>query len=288
MQTISTGLALVLAVVAVAVAGYAVVQDRSGPVDLEERLDAIGERIARVEQAVAARETQAEEESGPTLVGRLPLAGMSAPGRTTPTPAAAPDLDVMDGAPVDTGDETQATQQIQALVDEAVDKKALEIHRMRDKKPSIDVFTETLQLTDDQRRTVEQEVLRGQREIQTILEMPAADGTVFMDEFVEVLAEGIAHPGQRSGRGMKLFGRLLSENVPGTEETYATQVESVKSSVRATFRRDWTKEQYARFEAWEMDPTEIKEIEYSPWKTVERRVIDRARALGAEIPDHDE
>ncbi|MFV1958450.1 MAG: hypothetical protein ACC662_03450, partial [Planctomycetota bacterium] len=192
------------------------------------------------------------------------------------------------GAAGDGGAAPEGTEQIREMVDEAVARKAAQLRRMRDKKPPIAVFAKTLGLDGGQREVVEQEVLRGQREIQAILEIPAADGTYFLDELVEVLADGLARPGQNPGRGMKLFGRLLAEEIPGTSETYAERVEAVKKSVRDTFRRDLTQEQYALFEAWEMDPTEIKGIEGSPWKDLERRVIERARDLGATLPEDDE
>ncbi len=156
---------------------------------------------------------------------------------------------------------------------------------MRDKKPSIDVFAKTLDLTDVQRQDVEREVLRAQHDIAGILQVPMADGTQALEELVEVMADSLARPGKDPGRATRLFGRLMAENVPGSNETYAARVEAVKAELRASFRRNWTAKQYATFEAWQMDPTEVKGIENSPWKGLEARVIERARALGAKLPE---
>ncbi len=282
MQTKVTGIALALSFSALAVAAYAITRGHSDPSAFEGRLDTLDARLARMEQAAAARERETEDE--PTLVGLGLGPRGSAPRRadgTADTMAAA----TADPAAVSSGGE--AEEQIREMIDEAVEKKAAQIQHMQNKKPPIDLFAKTLELTSAQRQAVEREAVRGQREIQAILEIPASDGTNFLDELVEVMADGMAHPGENPGRGMKLFGRLMSEEIPGSSDTYAARVELVKNTVRETFRREMTKEQYAVFEAWQMDPTEIQGIETSPWKDVERRVIERAKELGAEIPGDD-
>lgn len=37
--------------------------------------------------------------------------------------------------------------------------------------------------------------------------------------------------------------------------------------------------------AEQMDPTEVQDVEGSPWKQLEGRIKERARDLGADIPD---
>lgn len=84
---------------------------------------------------------------------------------------------------------------------------------------------------------------------------------------------------------MKWFGRVMTEVVPGTSETYAQRAEAAKTRLRDAMRRELSEDQYALFEQWQMDPSEVEEVPGSPWKDVERRVIDRARELGAEIDE---
>lgn len=293
MSTNIVSLALVLSVVAVGVAGYAVLQERPASTGLEVRLHTLEEQFARLEAAEAQRDYERRTLDGPALATRAPQVAESVPaGLETPLVADAGERGGADtaagtasGTPTDLA---RPSDEIQELVDAAVAKKAAEIQVMRDKKPHIDVFAKTLELTELQRAAAEQDIVRSQQEIKAILETPAEDGTNFMDELVEIMARGIAEPGQNPGRGMKLFGRLMAEKVPGTDETYAMRAESVKASLRETFKRNWNEKQYATFHAWQMDPTEVKDIPGSPWKEVEGRVIERAKELGAEIPGDDD
>lgn len=274
-------LALVVSLLAVGAAGYVFLQEREGPLDVETRIQTLETQIARLESALEDR----EEADRPTLLGPSvrrdqprQIEALDAPDAPGDAPS-----DPTEGAlaePI-----SSSVEALRELVDEAVDRKAIELRTMENKKPSIDVFANTLELTDTQRQAAEQEIVRSQGEIKAILETPAQDGTYFMDELVEVLADGVANPGKNPGRGMKLFGRLLTENVPGSNETYAVRTEAVKQRLRETFKRNWTPEQFTRFHEWKMDPTEVRDIPGSPYKEIETRVIERARDLGADIPE---
>ena len=276
------GLATGLAVAALGVGGYALFHVRSQPDDVDVRVERLEVRLARIEDALARRPLP----GGETLEGaRAPSGGPEL--LTTPAPAdapteqdAAPSAARADGVPSE-----ETAEALQALVDQAVEKKATQLQQMRNKKPPIDAFAKTLELTDEQRRSVEREVRRGQREIAEILETPTDDGTVLMDDLVETLALGIAKSAEAGPRWAKFIGRVMAEKVPGTDETYGARIEAVKGTVRAAFKRDWSAKQYAAFEAWQMDPTEIQGIEGSAYKRVEARVMARAKQLGAELPD---
>jgi len=277
-------LALILSVVAIGVAGYALVQERADPHELEARLTAIEDQVARVEDMLRERGTPAER--APSLMG---LGMRSEGGDSGDSASRAGDEPVVDRDDTHGGTPGESfsggtPEELTALVEAAVAKKAAEMQVMRDKKPSLDTFAKTLELSDAQRQAAAQNVVRAQRAIQGVLEIPAEDGTRFLEELVETMAHGMAHPGQDPGRGRRLYGRLLSEKIPGSDETYAARVESVKTALRESFRRDWTPRQYATFEAWHMDPTEVKGIEGSPWREIEARVRERAKDLGAEIP----
>ena len=77
----------------------------------------------------------------------------------------------------------------------------------------------------------------------------------------------------------------MSEKVPGTDQSYAERIEAVKQSMRETFKRDWTRDQYLEFEAWGVDPTEIQDVPGSPNKELEARIRERVRELGGTLPD---
>lgn len=277
-----TGLALLISLVALGIAAWAATRPGQEPGESAARLDALDARLERVETALRERDGPDE----PTLVGLSAGRGAGVSGTApaverSPGPVrSAPGL----GGP-ETEEQGEAQEQIRELVDEAVEKKAAELRNMQDKKPTFGAFSETLGLSEAQQEIVSRGVVQAQHEIRAILDTPAADGTNFLDELVEVMAEGMARPGEKTGRGMKLFGRLLTEEVPGTSETYAARAEHAKDRLRETLRRELTPQQHALYEAWQMDPSEIREVENSPWKEIEGRVIERAKDLGADLPD---
>lgn len=286
MQSPLSVVSLAVAVVAAAVAGYAVVENRALRAELEaqsvlgreadldggsalsdeavlERLEAVEQDVLRVEKVATTRAISGM----PSLAGRERDA--VAPGQPKTTdPLASP----------------EATSRVEALVDEAVDKKARQFSRMQDKKPTLDAFAEVLELDEEQRARAAREIVRGQREIRSLLEIPADDGTVFLDELVETLAVGMAEPKEAQPRMMKLFGRLITEKVPGTNVTYAARAEAIKTTVREAFRADFSDAQFERFQAWQMDPTEVQGVEGSAWADLQQRILERARALGADVP----
>ncbi|MDJ0973318.1 MAG: hypothetical protein QNJ98_02505 [Planctomycetota bacterium] len=288
MQSPLTVISLAVAIIAVGVAGYAVMENRSlraelesnnllgpeadgggGPLiaiadaDLLERLEAVEEDVARVEKVATTH----------VIPGMPSLAG-----REVDTDSGAP-------APMDPLASPDAETKVKDLVDEAVEKKAQQFRQMQNKKPSIDVFADVLELDEEQRALAEREIVRGQRELRSLLETPADDGTVFLDEIVETMAAGMANPGEAGARWTKLLGRLMTENVPGTDTTYAASAEAIKVTVRDAFKSGWSESQYERFESWQMDPTEVQGVEGSAWSDLENRVLERARDLGADIPE---
>jgi hypothetical protein len=178
--------------------------------------------------------------------------------------------------------------ELKAIVDDAVERKTEqvldELRVKADKKPAMDVFASMLELSEDQRVTTERVVLEGQREVHSILATPTLDGTNLMDQLVEMAAKGIAEPGKDPGWGL-WFARVLSEKVPGTDETYGTRIEAVKTGMRATFKREWSEAQYKEFEEWGVDPTEIENVPGGPNEALVKRITERARALGADLPN---
>lgn len=284
-----SAVSLGIAVLSLGVAGFAVMENRSLRAELEdrqvisadeseppvevgtsadvlERLRAVEAEVARVEKASTNRMIP----SMPTLEGRE---------ATTPAETAT------DPGNIFTVD--KADEKIETMVDAAVERKAREIQAMANKKPAMDVFASTLELTEEQRQTVEQEVIRGQQEIRSLLEQPTDSGHVFLDEVVDIMAAGMAKPGSAQKMWPEFLKRVTTELVPGTNQTYAEAAEAVKDTVRSTFRREFSEPQYAKFEAWKMDPTEVQGIDGSPWTGLQERIIERAREMGAKIPGDD-
>jgi hypothetical protein len=184
--------------------------------------------------------------------------------------------------------EVAAEGTLEAIVDAAVDRKAAQVmDEMRikgNKKPAIDVFASTLELTDRQREAAERIIVDGQEQVHAILNRPTADGTNLMDDLVELVARGMAEPGKDHGWG-RWIGRVLTEDIPGTNETYGARIETVKVAMRATFKRQWSEEQYREFEEWGVDPTEVQNVPGSPNEALGQRITERARSLGADVPE---
>ena len=175
-----------------------------------------------------------------------------------------------------------------AAVDAAVERKANEIAsdlRIKaNKKPDYKVFAKTLELTAAQREAAERVIVDGQQKTIDVLSLPTADGSNLMDELIVIVAKGIAEPGKDHGWG-KWIGRVMTEKIPGSDETYGTRVEAIKRDMRATFQKSWTPEQYKEFTEWGVDPTEIENVPGTPHKELEKRIFDQARRLGADLPE---
>ena len=280
-------LALTLALGSIAFGAYTFTRGPADTTELELRLTAVEDELSRVEAELGA--LREATKPPPSLMGLTPEGAVDLKQRAAAGTSADP-MAVGDGGgagskPAGDGDPETMTAAMREMVDAAVEKKAEQLRVMRNKKPSLEAFADVLALDDEQREAVAQGVVQAQSEIRAVLLQPAEDGTVFLDEFVETFAHGIANPGKDPQRGARLFQRLIAEKVPGSDATYAQQAEAAKAKLRETFKRTMSPKQYATFEAWQMDPSEVQGVPGSPWKELEGRIRERARALGANLPD---
>ena len=261
--------AVTLSALAVSIAGYAITQTQvrrhrapvrmSGLAELEEQVAELQREIAMLKRAEPNRGEHPLDDSTPEYAADAPT--------DAPTER--------DGA-------------LAAIVDDAVDRKTKqvmdELRIKANKKPDFKVFAKMLDLTVEQRAAAERVIIEGQRQTHEILNTPTDDGTNLMDQLVEIFARGIAEPGKDHGFG-RWIGRIMGEKVPGTDITYATRIESVKKSMRTTFKRDWSEAQYREFSEWKVDPTEIENVPGSPNEALGERILDRVRTLGVDVPD---
>ncbi len=279
-------LALLVGFAALGVAIYGVSARVPASGDLEARLAMMEAQIEELERGASRRDRDEPRLRGIDGAGRD---GAPVRGRA-PTTELLPTDDAPGAARAKSQPGEVAPEAIQALVEEAVEKKAQEVvdaMRLKEnKKPSLDLFAEALELTPAQVAALQDNVRRGQFEVHALLDIPTADGSNLMDELVDVVAKGMATPGTDVGWG-RLIGRIMSEKIPGSDDTYAVRIESVKARLRETFKRDWRPEQYAEYEAWGVDPTEIQGIPGSPNEALMERIRERARALGATLPSDD-
>ncbi|MHC5010970.1 MAG: hypothetical protein ACYTG6_08480, partial [Planctomycetota bacterium] len=249
MQPMLPVLALVLAIGALAVAGYGIVERKTSGSVSGARLQDLEEQVAELQRALAQ-----ERNAPPRLLG-LDLPATSQPPPSSASPAETPSSREETAEPDAPGVTAEEDEQLRELVDQAVERKAEEMRvKAENKKPHIDLFTSMLELTDAQRAATEEEIMRGQQEVIGILDTVTDDGRNLLDELVEHVAVSVAKPGTPIDWG-KWYGGVVSNQVPGTNQTYAARIEEVKASMRTTFRGIWSEEQYAEFEAWGVDPT---------------------------------
>jgi len=269
-------LAVTLSVAALAVAAF-----RSAPEPIsrsrsDSRLLELEGEVARLSRTLDGFASRPHSERERAAEERSP----GSASRAADPSSASPDATAEETTP-------QAEEQLRMMIDDAVSRKAREVveemERKQNKKPSMEVFASTLELTREQRHDTEQAVVRGQQEIYRLLEMPTQDGGNLMNELIEIVARSTIWPGKDHGWG-KWLGRVTTMTVPGTNETYSVQIETVKESVRDTLRRTLQKEQYAEFEGWGVDPTEIRDIPGSPQEDLGRRITERAKQLAEQTP----
>jgi hypothetical protein len=233
------------------------------PAELARRLAEVEGRMADVRSAVAVQERQVRQLAATVDVRDArpapPGDGATvAPASGQPSPPADPEGQ-------------------RALIRALVEKEVEAVKVKEEKKPSLDRFAAHLQLSDVQREAVQREVVRAQREIMDTLRQPAQDGTVFLEELVDVFVIGASGDQAKAGGKMiQLFARLTTEKIPGTDRTYAAHVDGIKAGVKESFRRDFSTEQYAAYQGMGVaeDPTEMQ-VPGSPWMELMQKVAEK-------------
>lgn len=275
----AAGVSLLLSALALAFAGVAMTTTDSNPQARPPRLDRMADferRMDELSQEIMLLRTQF---ASPAVNNPAPSSSEGSMAKTS---------DVSEAAWTPSG--TTNTKSLEAIVDAAVNKKTAHIlDQMRikqNKKPEFGAFASVLELTDEQRQETERVVVEGQREVHSILNTPTANGTNLMDGLIEIVAKGFVTPGKDNGWGAWV-GRVMNETIPGTQESYGARIESVKNGMRESFKREWTEKQYREFEQWGVDPTEIQKVPGSPNDELWKRVSERARELGAKIPENE-
>jgi hypothetical protein len=268
------GIALLLSAIALGLSVISLKREPPAP----DRAPARNDRVADLEADVEA------------LTREVEMLKVERAARTQGSVPGLPDLpqgEDQGAKPLANANAPEGTGNLEALVDQAVEKKTekvLDAMRVKaNKKPPIDVFAAQLNLTDEQRAQTERIVVAGQQQLHAILSTPTYDGTNLLDQLVEIAAHGMAEPGKDAGFGLWL-GRVLTEKIPGTDETYGTRIETVKKRMRAAFQKEWSDAQFKEFESWGVDPTEIEKVPGSPNEGLVKRITERARALGANLP----
>jgi len=291
---------LVLAVVSTTAAGWAVIENRSLRAQLEERqllpprrgtdyltLDGDASQPLPAPAAVATRLREMEKrltEASERIETQneqhhAAMAGLSDELQTTARRVEEAMVDaggqpgvVVPAPGVSAPDDDRIKKMIESKVEEEVKKQ----QSKDQKKPPLSQVAATLGLSEYQREQMRREVVRAQEEMIEVLSIPTSDGTVLIDELLSMYSgKEASTPEEAQARMLKIFGRLSSEKVPGSEETYVKRMESVNRRVTDAFRRDLTPEQWTEYEKMGIpDPTEIQ-VKGSPWEKAFQEFLKR-------------
>jgi hypothetical protein len=266
-RALAAGVALSLA--SLAVAGWALHRasadrDRAGsPVPAggesagaaASRLDRLEERLARLEESAAAH------PPGPAG------ASTAAPGS-----AADPIADPAAREPIralvkEVLREEQEARAKEGAKDEAAKPAGAE------RKPPLSQFAAELDLEPAQRELVQRTVHQGQEGMIALLRTPTASGRVLVDELLDAM---LGKPEEARAKVLEIYGVLSSEQVPGSDRTYAQRAEALKRDAVESFRREFTADQFKAFEKSGQDPLEIQ-IPDSPWTAVLQDALRRRK-----------
>jgi hypothetical protein len=217
----------------------------AGPVSLPERLAALEARVSRLPEP---------DPDAPAPLAPLPAVPQvpssepapAAPGGVVTVPSAAAPGAAPDG---------RSKAAIEKEVKDAVAKELESIKRREKKAASFTDFAKELELNERQQIEVQDELARMQLEVLGLLRTPTQSGHVPLDYLLEAWSDPDRDAARRKYRSA--VDALKQTKLPGTEQTYQEHIDALKASVHKPFERVMTKEQYAVWKSWELDPSRI-------------------------------
>jgi hypothetical protein len=96
------------------------------------------------------------------------------------------------------------------------------------------------------------------KEIFDILKSPRADGTNMADELLAAFTGGDPAAVQ------KLFGRLFTEKIPGTETLYVTAVAQVQDKANQGLKETMSPDAFVKYQGMNLKPENIQ-TGFDPW-----------------------
>lgn len=252
-------------------------------------LELLREEVASQQKLGALHEANAAASPPPSISSGMAGGAPGARDAAAEAPAAGPSLrgvalvpgipsgDVAAGTEAELGKlvDRAVDERVDGALDEAVQKGVRNVLALRDKRPAYSTFSDVLDLEASQSERVTADITQAQASIMQVLRTPADDGTVFFDRLVDLMVQGARKPGQDIG--WKAFlERVVREPIPGTNTTYGARIDGIKSDLKESLRRTMNDRQWASYEAWQMDPTQIRDVPGSPYAEVQRLVTERA------------
>jgi hypothetical protein len=228
---------------------------------LEAKLDAAEKRAAAVESVrVEVHElTQKVERRMAAVDQRVAEAGpatgfVAERGGVTALPGAAP-----------AGDGSSAGKPLEELVADRVERKVsekLDAMASRDRergedgkwKAPLDDLSQELKLTDAQKADAKRIFEHSRDEAFTLLKTQRLDGGSILDDYAAALKSGA----DATETTKQLFNRIISEHVPGSDQTYLSEFIAMHQSVQEALAAKLDAGQMKRLNALRVDLLDVK------------------------------
>lgn len=226
----------------VAILGVAVVCEALYLARLENRLSDLRKELASVRVtptpvASAAVPELRSEASEPATASDPPPLSPSPAAPVAPPPSLSP----------------EERRDLESLIDKKVEEKVKAQKSPDGKKPPLSEVTRDAGIDPVTQSKMAQVLNAAKDEAFALLRSPRLDGGNFVDDFVSAMTA--EKPEETAG---KVWLRLFSEKIPGTEETYVARVMTLQKSVNDSLKTMLTPQQYESYEHMALDPLQIQ------------------------------
>jgi hypothetical protein len=240
---------------------------------LHARVAPLEDRIEDLRRTTAesARPSRGESPGGP---GAGP-ASMTAPG----DPGAEAGAEGARGGPQGKKNLEKKIEDLETRLGEV--QKTLEEEK-EDKKPKLHQFAARLDLDEHQREATREILIRGNEELLEQMKKPRPDGSTVIDELAEGFYQVMKEPENAEKKLIPLYIRLMTQNVPGQEETYGQLWQGANQRLAGEMKAIMTEEQKQKYDAWSPEPTEIEFDENPLGQYVMRHIQRRSEEERAE------
>ncbi|MHC4601043.1 MAG: hypothetical protein ACYS47_18780 [Planctomycetota bacterium] len=127
-----------------------------------------------------------------------------------------------------------------------------------DKKPKLHQFAARLGLDEHQTEATREILIRGNEELLEHMKRPRSDGSTVIDELAEGFFQVMQDPENAEKKMMPIYIRLMTQNVPGREETYGQLWQATNQRLAGEMKAIMTEEQKKKYDEWSPEPTEIE------------------------------
>lgn len=239
-----------------ALLGVALAFQRSALNDARHEQEELAARLDRIEakqkDAVARKQVEELQEQVKSAEKKAAAATVAAeaaakrPAPVAPAPAAPAIL------------EEDIEKIVEAKLEEKIQKKGKNGGLGEDRKMPIFDLVKELALDPEQLARVSSIANTAKKEIFDILKTPRPDGTNAADDLLNAFTSGDTAAVQ------KVFGKLITEKIPGTDTPYITAVGRVQEKANQGLSVAMGAQAYSKYQGMNLKPENI-ETGFDPW-----------------------